>query len=83
MKFYKKEKLLVALLLLLIFSFMFITISRGRLLFLGLAVITYMLIYGKVKILFYSGLILTITIILIKDFNENMYNFISWKIKSE
>lgn len=84
--FYKRLKLalntrlLLSLALMFLFAYLFITISRERILLCALALLTFLVIYKKTRIILYFGVLTGLAILAISRYNPNMYNYVNWKL---
>jgi hypothetical protein len=80
--FSKLEKWYAFLSLLFIISYLLITISRERILFVTFALIAYLVIYRKIQVVFYISFFLFLAIAILITYNPYMYDFVSWKLTS-
>jgi hypothetical protein len=66
--------------LLFLFAYLFITITRERIILATLALAGFLIIYKKTQIVLYFGVLTIVCILAIKEYNPNMYNFVQWKL---
>jgi hypothetical protein len=76
----KWEKPIYLTALVFLFAYLFITISRERILLSGMALLGFLVIYKQLRIVVYFSIFTILTILAIKEYNSNMYAFVNWKL---
>jgi hypothetical protein len=61
-------------------AYLFITISRERILLVAMALLIYLLVFKKIKVAVFTVLLLIAGFYLISFANPNMFNFVVWKL---
>ncbi len=80
MKVSGSDKRIFLFILSLCIAYLFITISRERILLVAMALMIYLIIFKKIRVAIFAVLLLVLGFYLISFTNPNMFNFIVWKL---